>query len=391
MKTNYPSATSLLRNRYASDSGRVGMVELFFDLVFVFAVTQISQTLLARPNMGTAVEIFLIIAGVWWAWIYTSWVTNWLDPERLPVRACLFALMLAGLVMSASIPQAFDNGGLSFAAAYVAIQLGRTLFIVWAVRHESAAMRRNFQRILVWFILSSVIWIAGGLDDSRHRLAWWSLALIIEIIAPALYFWMPGLGRSSVTDWNVDGGHMAERCALFVIIALGESLLATGATFSRDTPNISSMSKLVSAFFSNIAMWWLYFHRSIDTGHHRITHSSAPGRYATVSYTYLHLPIVAGIIISAVADNMVLTESHRAGMAPAIITISGPVLYLAGVTAFKWVSNTRRLPPLSHIFGLALLAALAWPATHGEHALLTLHAMTTIVLIATGTLEEITS
>src|SRR5687767_12912288 len=115
------SHTTLLRERGHHDSGRVGMVELFFDLVFVFAVTQLSHTLLAHLSWEGALHTALLLPAVWWVWIYTSWATNWLNPERIPVRLCLFGLMLAGLVLSASIPAAFAERGLSFACSFVAM------------------------------------------------------------------------------------------------------------------------------------------------------------------------------------------------------------------------------------------------------------------------------
>ena len=125
-----PATPHSLLRRDGAERSRVTMVELFFDLVFVFAITQLSHWLLAHPDAQGALRTGLLLAAVWWVWIYTSWCTNWLDPERAPVRVALFALMLAGLVMSASIPQAFGERGLAFAAAYVAMQLGRTLFFL---------------------------------------------------------------------------------------------------------------------------------------------------------------------------------------------------------------------------------------------------------------------
>lgn len=207
---------SLLRGRGSHDSGKVGMVELFFDLVFVFAVTQLSHSLLAHLSLGGAVQVALMMVAVWWVWIFTSWVTNWLDPEKIPIRIALFGLMVAGLLLSSSIPKAFTDRGFLFAGAYVFMQVGR-----------------NFQRILVWMLCSGVFWITGSLLEGEQRLAFWALALVIELISPSVYFWVPGLGRSTLADWNVEGNHMAERCGLFVIIALGESLLVTGATFAE--------------------------------------------------------------------------------------------------------------------------------------------------------------
>ncbi|MEO6853553.1 MAG: low temperature requirement protein A, partial [Rhodoferax sp.] len=158
-----PLRRSLLRNR--QDGGKVENVELFFDLVFAFAITQLSHGLLAELSWDNALRSGLLLMAVWWVWIFTSWVTNWLDPVQSPVRTALFAMMLAGLVLSASIPRAFGEKGWAFALAYVGMQVGRTLFFLWAVRGERASMVRNFQRILVWMLLAGVCWLAGGWSE----------------------------------------------------------------------------------------------------------------------------------------------------------------------------------------------------------------------------------
>jgi low temperature requirement protein LtrA len=346
---------SLLRSDPSTRS-RVGMVELFFDLVFVFAVTQLSHTLLSRPDWLSVMQVGLLVTAVWWLWIFTTWVTNWLDPERVPVRSALFALMLLGLLLSASIPLAFGARGLVFAGAYVAMQVGRTLFFLWAVRRESAEMRRNFQRIAVWLFVAGLFWLAGGFADPQWRLLWWAFALALELVSPAVYFWVPGLGRSRSADWNIDGGHMAERCGLFVIIALGESLLVSGATFATAQWTTAVVLGFCCAFGSAVVMWWLYFDRGAVAGHHRIAHAADPGRTARIAYTYLHLPIVAGIILSAVADELVLAHPEHLEAAGLAVATGGPAVYLIGVAAFKWVSRARVLPPLSHLIGLVLLA-----------------------------------
>ncbi|HEY9240330.1 MAG TPA: low temperature requirement protein A [Burkholderiaceae bacterium] len=367
------------------------MVELFFDLVFVFAITQLSHTLLGDLTLRSALQVGLLLLGVWWVWIYTSWVTNWLDPERVPVRACLFALMLAGLVMSASLSNAFAEGGLVFAAAYVAMQIGRTLFFLWAVRGERLSMVRNFQRILVWLSLSAVLWIAGALHEGDARLGLWAAALAIEFVSPALYFFVPGLGRSTLADWDVDGPHLAERCALFIIIALGESLLVSGATFAKAPWSAATVGAFIAAFVGAVAMWWLYFDKAEHAGVHRITSTADPGRHARVAYTYLHLPIVAGIIVSAVADELVLAHPDHASNAGIAAMLGGPALYLFGVGAFKWVSTDQRLPPLSHLAGLGLLAALAVPAWAHWLSALEIVALASGVLVLVAAWEHLAS
>ena len=365
------------------------MVELFFDLVFVFAITQLSHTLLGDMTALSALQVGLLLLGVWWVWIYTSWVTNWLDPERVPVRACLFVLMLAGLVMSASLPKAFTDKGLAFASAYVFMQVGRTLFFLWAVRGERLAMIRNFQRILVWLSLSAVFWVAGALAEGDARLALWAAALAIEFVSPALFFFVPGLGRSTLADWDVDGGHLAERCALFIIIALGESLLVSGATFANTPWSGTTVSAFVAAFVGAVAMWWLYFDKGEHAGVHRITSATDPGRHARVAYTYLHLPIVAGIIVSAVADELVLAHPDHASDAGIVAMLGGPALYLIGVGGFKWVSNDRPWPPLSHLAGLALLAALAVPSFAHLLSALAIVALACSVLVLVAVWEHV--
>ena len=198
---------SLLRTRGEHDSGRVGFVELFFDLVFVFAVTQLSHTLLADLTRNGLAESALLLLGVWWVWINTSWVTNWLDPERIPVRIAILALMLAGLWMSVAIPKAFDSRGWLFAGAYVAMQLGRTLFFLWAVRREHPNMRRNFHRILAWLVLSSICWIAGGVSTFHSSSA--NVAPVTSKDSPSAMMmnkaqrsarWPPSTSQSSIIE-----------------------------------------------------------------------------------------------------------------------------------------------------------------------------------------------
>lgn len=365
------------------------MVELFFDLVFVFAVTQLSHTLLKNLTLQGAAQVGLLLVAVWWVWAYTSWVTNWLNPERLPVRIALFVLMLAGLVVSASIPDAFKERGSLFACVFVFMHVGRTLFVLWAVRRESTALARTFRRILVWFCLSGVCWITGGLQEGDARYGWWLGALVIDLIAPSAYYWVPGLGRSQTTDWNIEGGHLAERCALFVIIALGESLLVTGATFTEMEWNRTTWAALMTTVVGSILMWWVYFDTGAERATRRIRKSSDPGRQGRSAYTYVHVLIVAGIIISAVADELVLGHPDHGTDQAIVVILTGPACYLVGTCLFKWITNDRKTPPLSHIAGILLLVLLAWPATAHLLTPLWLSAGTTAVLGVVAVWESI--
>lgn len=350
---------SLLRQRGQADSGKVGMVELFFDLVFVFAVTQLSHTLLKNLHGEGALQVGLLFMATWWVWIYTVWATNWFDPDRKPVRAALFALLAAGLLMSVSIPRAFADLGWLFGASIALQQVGRTLAMLGASRGDEAALRRNFLRITLWLSASGALWVAGGLAAPQSRMAWWLAALAVDLAAPMLFYYVPGLGRSSLADWNVDGSHMAERCGLFIIIALGESLLVTGATFAELDFSAATVGAFLLAVLGAILMWWLYFDHGLEQGHHRIVHSDTPGRHARNNYTYLHIPIVAGIIIGAVGDELVLSHPQHGNPAAMAAIIGGPLLFLCGTALFKWLAQTRALPPVSHLLGIAMLLALA--------------------------------
>lgn len=349
--------SNLLRGKSAHGHHRVTFVELFFDLVFVFAVTQVSHTMLAHFTPLGVFETAILIFAVWWVWIYTSWVTNWLDPEKLPVRLLLFVLMLAGLVMSTAIPKAFESRGLAFAAAYAFMQVGRSAFMLWAVWKADAVLKANFQRILIWLAAAAVLWIAGGLAAPESRIKLWIVALVIEYLGALLLFWVPGLGASRVSDWTIEGGHLAERCGLFIIIALGESILVTGATFSTHDWTAGTIGAFVAASIASIAMWWIYFHKGAEAGAERISSSRTPGRMARLAYTYLHLPIVAGIIVTAVGDELVL--AHPGGLADAkavISLIGGPLLFMIGVILFK--HSIHGWYQLSHIGGIGALLGL---------------------------------
>lgn len=375
---------SLLRARSAHGHHKVSFVELFFDLVFVFAITQLSHALIAHFSLLGAVETLMLMLAVWWVWIFTSWVTNWLDPEKRAVRCALLVMMLLGLVLSSSLPKAFESRGLVFAAAYVLMQVGRTVFFLWAVRGHSV-MVRNFQRILVWLAFSGVLWLAGGLADVGTRIALWAVALVVEYLGPSMYFRVPGLGRSTTADWDVEGGHMAERCALFIIIALGESILVTGATFSELEWTASTVAAFVVSLVGSITMWWLYFDTTAEAGSHVIASSDEPGRLARLAYTYIHLFMVAGIIAAAVADEFVLHHPDGHADNKTMITVlCSTALFLIGNLLFKWAITGCWAR--SHVIGLILLALLVPVACHLSPVVLSLSA--TLVLIGMSAWEH---
>jgi len=385
MEANSPRGI-LFRIALPNQHSRVTYAELFFDLVFVFAVTQVSHTLLSHFTPLGALQTTVLFLAVWWVWVYTSWITNWLNPEMTPVRILLFLMMLGGLVLSTSIPTAFDGRGLWFAIAYAAMQVGKTIFLWVSTPPARPLARLSALRITIWLAISAVFWIAGGIAVGDARLALWAVALGIEYISPAVRFWVPKYGASSVADWVVEGGHMAERCAGFIIIALGESIVVTGATFGDLTWTAENLAAFTSAFVGSIAMWWIYFHKGAEAGSEQISRSNEPGRLARLAYTYLHMPIVAGIILSAVADEIVLKHPlGHSDLKTVLSAIGGPLLFLLGTILFK--QTFRGFLQLSHSAGIVALAILGWFA--GDMSPLMLSILTSALLIVVAVWESI--
>jgi low temperature requirement protein LtrA len=355
------SRARLFRKRDDEKSQRVTNIELFFDLVFVFAVTQLSHHLEAHLSLVGAIETAILFLAVWWLWIYTSWATNWLDPEHGTVRALVIAMMLGGLVMSAAIPNAFGATGWVFALAYIVMQLLRTLGIAFMSRGVDRDRVRNFLRITFFFVLSLPLWVAGAMSPVALRIPFWAAAVAIEYAGPFLFFATPGLGRSRDSDWDISGPHMAERCALFIIIALGEAILVTGATFAEGSHNAMTGAAFAASFAGSVAMWWVYFDTGAKRAGEAMDSDENAGRLARSAYTYLHMPIVGGIVVTAVADSMMLEHpSHIVSTAFVLTACGGPFLFLLGNTAFKWITADRPGPPLSHGVGGLLLILTGW-------------------------------
>jgi low temperature requirement protein LtrA len=345
----------VLRARDAGEQ-RVTPLELFFDLVYVFAITQLSHLLLDHPTVGGALETLFLLLVVWWAWQYTTWFTNWFDPDALSVRLMLGAVMLASLVMSVAIPEAFGERGLMFALAYVAIQAGRTVFAVLALG-AFHPLSSGFRRILAWFAASGVLWVAGGLVQGEARYVLWLLALGVDYSGPAAGYRTPGLGRSRTEEWTIEGAHFAERCQLFVIIALGESILVTGTTFGEAEVSAAAVAAFGVAFLGSGALWWIYFARSAHDASETIAHSEDPGRLARSAYTYFHLPMIAGIIAVAAADELTVAHPGDPGtFASVSLTLGGAALFVAGNGLFLWAVSGRVL--WSRLVAVVALAAL---------------------------------
>jgi len=346
-----------LRTREGHGTAPVMQIELFFDLVFAFAVTQLSSTLRTHLSALGVLHTTMLFGAVWWVWMYTAWATNWLNPAERPVRLMLIFLTLGGLGLSVALPNAFGAHGLAFALFYAGLQQGRNAFLAFAFRPAQKAGFLNIIRILVWFTASAPFWVAGGLLPDPWRTLLWLAALAIDFTGPACSFWVPRMGKSSVADWNIDSFHMADRCAAFILMALGESMTVTGGAFFTMRWGGVEAAALLSAFIGIVCLWWIYFDRAAEYGAQAFAAAPDTGRIARAAYTYAHAVLVAGIIVTAAADAMVLTHPMAAtGGWTGFLVIGGPAIFLAGSVAFRWALG-RYMPP-SHKYGLALLAAL---------------------------------
>ena len=317
-----------LRDREAKKS-KASFPELFFDLVFVFGLIQLSHTL-AEDFTSTAVgEALLLILAIWWLWINTTWVTNLLNTDSEPVRYLLFALMFAAILMAIALPEAFGDHALPFAAIYALMQVGRSLFAWVAFGSHDPKSASTFGRITFWACIAGTLWVAGAFASTEWRLAVWGLALAIEYGVPLLRFPFPGLGRADKETLNLNGEHLAERCALFVIICLGETILTTGRNAVEHMGPDLTFLVFCGAFLSTVAMWWIYFHRGQEEAAEKAEETNEPEAVAHSLFTYGHLPIVAGIILTAVGEDFALSHPEEQGdWKSACAIIGGPVLFV---------------------------------------------------------------
>ena len=381
--TAHPSTRHSTLRRRDGHHARVTSEELFFDLVYVLAVTQVSHELLHNLNPMGLVQALILWFAVWLGWQYTCWVTNWFDPETPRIRGLLFATMLLALVMACSIPSAFEQHALVFAASYAAMQVGRTAFIVWELGRDHP-LAANYRRILGWLCIAAVFWMTGGLLEAEGRIACWLVAIACEYISPMFGFPFPRLGRSSTRDWTIEGGHLAERCQLFVIVALGETLLASGASLAG-VPHWDAdvLLALVATFLGTLAMWWLYFGTSSKHASAVITASADPGGIGA-RFHYIHAVLLAGVIGSAVGNDLMLAHPHAVLERAQVLTlVGGPSVYLLGSAAYKHV--VYGCLPLSHLAGALGLVALI-PVGYAVN-LLVMGWLTTAVLLIVGVWE----
>jgi low temperature requirement protein LtrA len=342
---------------------RATWLELFFDLVFVFAVTQLSHLLLHHLTLHGAVQTLFLLLVVWWAWIYTTWMTNWFDPESVLVRLVLLVVMASSLLMAVAIPEAFGRLATLFACSYVLLQVARNAFNVYATPRDNS-FYIVFRRILAWSLVSGVLWLAGGFAPSGARTWLWIAALAVDYVAPSVGYWTPRLGRSGTTEWEIEAAHFAERFQLFIIIALGESIVVTGATASSLVLDFANGTALMVAFGTSAALWWLYFDEVGWRAQRFLSQSHDSGRLARV-------------IVVAVGDELVIAHpgAYPSGVELAVI-LGGPALYLVGHTLFR----LRMIHNVSRKRVVAMVAVLALASLGGTLTSLALAACVLAIL-----------
>jgi low temperature requirement protein LtrA len=287
--------------------------------------------------------------------------------------------MLGSLVLAAGLPDAFGDRGLLVASTYVAMQAGRCLFLIWALHGER--LQIVFLRILPWTCASGVVMIVGAFEHGNVRALLWATSVAIDLVAAGFGFYVPGLGRSATTEWTISGGHFAERCQAFVLIALGESIVVMGALVPLDHPTGHRIVAFGVAFAGAVALWWVYFDRAAEDSAHEIERSRDPGRLARNAFHWIHPVIFGGIIVVAAADEKVLEHPAARGAASTSwLILGGTALFLAGHAAFKaMVWRTASWP---RIAGAAVLLVLGALAPHTAALTLAVCALAVIVAVA---------
>ena len=302
---------------------KTSYLELFFDLVFVFAFTQVTALILEDPSVTGFVRATLVLAMVWWAWSAYAWMTNSIDVENTVTRLIIFAAMAAGFFMALAVPHAFADEAAWFAVAYFVVRLLNTALYTWGVRNDPVLLR-SLARLTPWFLLAALVALSGGFLDADVRGWVWLASLAIDVA---------GTLTVARVDWRISPSHFAERFALIVIIALGESIVSIGvATSSLDRDATYAVSVVV-AFAGVIALWWAYFDFTAVAAERSLKRAAplARGPLARDVFTYFHFPIVLGIILYAVAAKKTLEHPLDPLSKPGRWALGlGIALFLAG-------------------------------------------------------------
>jgi low temperature requirement protein LtrA len=327
---------------------RVTPLELFFDLVFVLALTQCTALMAADPTWSGLARGLLALAVLWWSWVGYAWLTSVVDPEEGTVQIAMFAAMAALLVAALCVPAAFGDDALLFACAYAVVREAQIALFVIASR-DDPALRQSVRGLAVSTAIGVALLVAAAFTDGVVQGGLWALALVLDMGGPYLF---------GAEGWKLVPGHFAERHGLIVIIALGESIVAlgVGADVGVDAGVViaSTLGIAVAA-----ALWWLYFDVVALVAERRLS-NAAEGRerneIARDSYSYLHFPMVAGIVLLALALKKTLGHvEDPLKIVPAAALLGGPALYLLAHVAFRY-RNVHRFSTPRLICAAVLLA-----------------------------------
>ncbi|MEU5903729.1 low temperature requirement protein A [Micromonospora sp. NPDC047467] len=328
-------------------------LELFFDLAFVLALSQLAQHLLHDLTLAGVLRTAMLLAGVWWIWVTTTWFADWYDPESPVVRAVLVAATLGSLLAGVAIPQALDGRGVLFAGAYVAVHLIRGTVTVVALRGHPRQTRAL--RILCWFSVSAVPWLAGAFLP-QWRVPLWLLALAIDLTGPRLGWPTPRMGWTTWQELHLAGEHFAERYQQIMIIALGELVLVAGLTYGGTRLELRQTAAFLLVFVTAVLIGLLYATPAGQRLGPAIEHAG-PSRLGVLT-GYLHLVMVAGIVVTAVGSELTIARPTEVGdMTVVVVILGGPMLFLAGRILFSLAIHRRLSWP--RVVGLLVLAGAA--------------------------------
>jgi low temperature requirement protein LtrA len=343
-----------------SDEKRVTWAELFFDLVFVFAVTELSELLHHDHSLAGVARAVVVFVPLWWAWVGTSIHANTHDVDNPLDRIGIFAVGLCGLFMALAVPLAYGNRGLLYGASYLAL---RILLAALVFRGP----RMSLNAFSVGLVVTGPLVLAGGLAGGGWRVGFWALAGLVDLSTPALV-------RRRLARIRFDAAHLPERFGLFVIIALGESIIAVGLNAAKADPlGLMVLGGVAAAFAFTCSLWWVYFAFAASAVRHAIAIAKVQTDIIRQVLAYGHLCLIGSIIAVAVGlAEVVAHPSSRLAPSVAALLVGGCALYLATFGYTRWrmfgaVSWTRLaaaavcmafLPAASRVPGLAALLIL---------------------------------
>ncbi|MEV4758788.1 low temperature requirement protein A [Micromonospora sp. NPDC049559] len=311
-----------------NESKPVTYVELFFDLVYVFTIFRLSQTLLTRLNWVGLFETAVLLLTVWWVWAYTNLLTDTLDARLIRLQLLVIFTAFGSLLLATAIPEAFEQRGLLFAIAYLAINLGRSVVLAIALRRHIVGLRPR--RAALWFLISGVPWLVGAEVDGTPRLVLWGIAILIDYLTAEVGWPAPRIGRTAPNEWNLASEHFAERYRQFVIVALGQTIASTGAAFHASDFTLHQGSAFTVSFLITVLLYWIYFHRTREKLGPTFSGAREPSIRAREA-GFAHLLMVAGVVGITVSDELVIRgAAHRVGAYGAAVSLGGAVLFILG-------------------------------------------------------------